>query len=325
MQTLLNPKPTTPWEVVPIPHTLLAPLAAWATADDKRQATAYLCLLPFGRLASLEFHTAFHNNPTEVRLFPQGMDQAQATETALLHFRAWAEINGRENIHPIPVDSDDAIRRWHSSATWFARAWDDWARATKELSAISAVDLKQASVLAALLLQAELPATPSPGALALEQAFLDGHIPVEAPETIPTLAAMLGLLCDQQQEGPRDAERLFRKECGSRYQSLSAKRLGPMLTAYRDAHEGRVLGTVLGRMFQATPQDELLARQALLDKFFQSNPNEDDIRNRCRMAQPLQGPMPVRLSVVQMLCELISAKTLEGFLNWASAEASVPA
>lgn len=326
MQKLLQPEPTLPWEVLTYPSTWVAPVAAW-TAGDTGQAITYLCLAPRGRLVALSFYrTARNNNLQEFHLLPEGLTPQEAAATTLARISKWAQDEGLGETQSAPHEATQGRARSDLNSIWFAKAWDAWVARNKDVKLLSCVYPKGAAQLAARLLAAEMPAISSSGiGNSLSNAFFSGAIPVDEPESIPLMVHMLGLLCEQYPDGPLDAVRLIRKEAGSRYHGMATDWLSKHLTAYRTGHEGRALGSILWRLFKELPPGFMESRQALLDEFFQSNPSEETLRRRCKDKEPFLGPLPVRFSLVQVLCELISAETLEGFMLWATDKLSVAA
>lgn len=328
MQKLLQPEPTVPWEVLTYPSTWVSPVAAWA-AGDPGQALTYLCLAPRGRFVALSFYrTSRNNNLQEFHLLPEGLTPQEAAATTLARISKWAQDECLGETRSAPHDATSTRSRARSdlNSTWFAKSWEAWIARDKEVKLLSCVFPKGAARLAARLLAAEMPALSSSGiGTSLSNAFFSGAIHVDEPESIPFLVHMLGLLCEQYPDGPLDAVRLIRKEAGSLYHGMATDRLSKHLTAYRTGHEGRPLGSILWRLFKALPPGFLESRQALLDEFFQSNPSEETLRRRCKDDEPFLGPLPVRFSLVQALCELISAETLEGFMLWATDKLSVAA
>lgn len=318
MQTPTRTSGTTPWEVLPYPATLIFPVKAWIAGYAHSHLSTFFCRAPRGRLVTLSYlNTPRGNELHEFTLLPEGLTELESLAHAHSVFLAKVAEHERDNPRELPLESGSPFVRRNLNSVWFADKWDKWAQRLKEVKLLSCVSHKAVAVMAAQLLGPTLRASEwTPSGEALRALMEDGIVPVE-PGTATFLAYFLGLLADSRSEGAAEIARELRFESGASYHAVSTQSLSRHLTRFRLNHEGRPLAAIVWRMLMRMPKELLLPHQAQLDEFLWSNPTKAEHFSHVHPDCLFLGPLPVRMSLAQVLCELLHVETLAAILLWA--------
>lgn len=316
MQTPLNVPGPAPWQVLPNCATLVFPIRAWIGGHSVRNMATFLCRAPRGRLVQLSYLNTQHGNALhEFSLLPENTSEADAASLAYQVFVRQAAEHGVEDLREIAPHHDSPLVRRHLSSAWFVQNWNNWAKRDSEIMLLSCVDYKDAAGMAAMAVAPFLRQTDiSPCGWVLADCMTRGVISAD-DRVIPMLAYFLGLIFDSHSDGACEAVRVLRQDAGPAYECLDTLVLARYLT--KSSEDGRNLAPTLARFLMKLPSDLLRPHQARLDQFLWSNPTEKELQEQCHTEDVFLGPLPVRMSLGQVLCELLTEETLFGILNWA--------
>lgn len=316
--TTFMPRETIPWNTLPLACCMLTPFVVWSLQSG---CSAYVCLLPLGQLVTIKHYATFAGDwKLSFYLHKKGTEPYQAVEAArgMLQTLADRRKLGAPNRSTARLGNTVLLDTPAFETEW--RAWCTGGTRPGAPELEEPVDMFESAMLAARLLAKQgFQAQASACSERLGQAMESGRIQALV-DAEPFIATLLGNLCDAQPEGALDFARLLK--AGVTDPTITRTNHG--LARALCSNEGRLLGDVLEGLMRQLPSGELRAMQQVLDKFFRSNPGLEARQQACGEDEEYSGPLPMRLSLNQMLCQLVPEETLAEFFNWAES-AGIPA
>lgn len=312
-----SPRATTPWQTLPLTCSMLAP---FLVMELDGASYAYVCLMPLGRLLTVHHYkdTAEQWDQVQFELHAEGTTPAQAVEVT----KAWMMRFSLDRQNSTPTlslanqDNSSYLDSASFDAIWRERCPQSAGGASHELVAISeepACLFESARLAARLLANGHLKHLCSPSAAILGAAMESGNIQA-LPDAEFLLASLLGLMSDTLPDTTVDLANALRTDTPL---DASRPRNNKTLAVALCENDGLLLSVQLYGLLLRLPPEELEGLQASVDAFFRSNPDLAERKRVCGEDVEYAGPLPLRLSLNQILCQLLPEETVEELFNWA--------
>lgn len=265
--------------------------------------------------------TQHENELPEFVLLPEGLSEQEAADLAHQQFRRHIQVHELSDPRELPNPVESAMTSRHLDSDAFMSHWHAWGKRVPEVRLLTLAAAKHAAVVAAQALGKTIRQPDiTPSGWTLAHAMSVESIPVVAEGIVPFLAHFLGLICDTHAEGARDFAQTLRRDAGLSYANVSTPVLSRHLSKYRAPFKSRGVTDSIARLLRGLPRDLLQPHQDALDQLLWSNPTEAELKDQCQTDQVFVGPLPVRLSLAQVLGELLHEETLRSILYWAHDE-----